>query len=822
MSALEHFASIDRNALQEIARQACARIAPTWPLDQMIAVNPLWERREQPWATVAEQLYCRAGSRLSLTAADYRLAWQQGQIAEHHLALAVAETALEWTPAQLLQLLEEPPTSAQGLPLLEDLAESAITLPGWPALITQQIGQCCAAWFDQDQADWRPTAQVGLYQTWRASMLQDRGLSVLSACSELNERIAALPLEPQAALEAAVQRLGLTKSELAEWFDCLLLRSLGWASWCAYLRWQARLQGGDDPILLELLAIRAAWEWLVDDRQRHTDSRWHIWRAAWQTARDQSPSPAWQALQLWQRAEELAWQEQLQQQLCQPIAPHVCTAPIARAYFCIDVRSEVLRRSLEQACPQVQTGGFAGFFGLPIAYIPLGTQATRPQLPGLLAAQLTVTDSSGDAVRDLALSNQRKIRLARAGRWQLFERMPASTFTLVEALGLGYAGALLGRACGLFAKPSAPDQSALRPHEWQQLKPTLPVLALEQRAQFAARTLRAMSLTCDFPPLLLLFGHTSQSANNPQAAGLDCGACCGQSGEINARLLADLLNDTEVRDTLREQGIDLPADCHVLAGLHNTSTDEVQVFASESLPAQLQPYWLTARQALEDAGALARRERAALLGLAHLHEKPAKLLSSLRQRAADWAQTRPEWGLAGNAGFIAAPRARTRGQNLQGRVFLHDYDWQQDSEGNVLELIMTAPMVVAHWINLQYLTSTTDNLRFGSGNKVLHNVVGGRIGVFEGNGGDLRIGLARQSLHNGQRWVHRPLRLTVVIEAPRGMLDKVIADHATVSDLVLNGWLHLMRIDSDCANTLERRTAEGWQPVPAIDQAAPH
>ncbi len=63
---------------------------------------------------------------------------------------------------------------------------------------------------------------------------------------------------------------------------------------------------------------------------------------------------------------------------------------------------------------------------------------------------------------------------------------------------------------------------------------------------------------------------------------------------------------------------------------------------------------------------------------------------------------------------------------------------------------MTAPMVVTNWINLQYHASTVDNRRYGSGNKVLHNVVGGRLGVFEGNGGDLRIGLPLQSLHDGQ------------------------------------------------------------------------
>ncbi len=55
--------------------------------------------------------------------------------------------------------------------------------------------------------------------------------------------------------------------------------------------------------------------------------------------------------------------------------------------------------------------------------------------------------------------------------------------------------------------------------------------------------------------------------------------------------------------------------------------------------------------------------------------------------------------------------------------------------------IMTAPMVVTNWINLQYHASTVDPTRYGSGNTMLHNVVGGRIGVFEGNGGDLRIGM---------------------------------------------------------------------------------
>jgi len=90
---------------------------------------------------------------------------------------------------------------------------------------------------------------------------------------------------------------------------------------------------------------------------------------------------------------------------------------------------------------------------------------------------------------------------------------------------------------------------------------------------------------------------------------------------------------------------------------------------------------------------------------------------------------------------------------------------------------MTAPMVVANWINMQYYGSVVDNRRFGSGNKVLHNVVGGALGVLEGNSGDLRTGLSMQSLHDGTRWVHEPLRLSVFLEAPEIAIDDIIARH---------------------------------------------
>jgi uncharacterized protein YbcC (UPF0753/DUF2309 family) len=236
----------------------------------------------------------------------------------------------------------------------------------------------------------------------------------------------------------------------------------------------------------------------------------------------------------------------------------------------------------------------------------------------------------------------------------------------------------------------------------------------------------------------------------------------------------------------------------------------VLLFDTDAVPPSHHAALDDLRQALQKAGQRARAERAPALGLAHLRDNAPALARSLQERANDWAQVRPEWGLADNAAFIVAPRARTRAMNLAGRSFLHDYDWRRDEGFGVLTLIMTAPMVVTHWINLQYHASALDNRRYGSGNKLLHNVVGGRLGVFEGNGGDLRIGLPLQSLHDGERLRHTPLRLSVFIEAPRDAIDAIIAQHAVVRDLVANGWLHLFRLDGD-KPAVERRTTTGWQ-----------
>ncbi len=774
-------ATTDAPDWQAAVTDACGRIAPSWPLDQMIAVNPFWEMRNLPFTRVASRMAALNGT----------CCQNQAALGGQGNGPAAAETA-------------SMPEHWQNLSAQLDRNRDTAHQVGWQDEVVHQISQFCGDYFQRlDAGDFKADAQ-DLYHSWLEMTRADRGIAIVMGEPSLPSQFQVLPDQHEKLITDALNALAAQPDYAPDYAHALLLDINGWSSWAAYLRWQSRLRGSgegrEEDLLPGLLAIRLAWELAIWRHVQHVGGaifaelkqrwleQWEVWPDMLHT-HEQSQTTGWRQ----QTEAEAAYQSMLAEKLLSKPETQWPDdqPPRLQAAFCIDVRSEVFRRALEAQDPAIQTLGFAGFFGLPIAYRPKGTGFCRPQLPGLLAPALEVTEAEQSG----SFSRQ---SLANHSHWSQFSNAGPASFSFIESMGLAGLGRMVRKT--FFGKSSANPVDKLHKGQTEfEIRQNGTLLGAAEKAELAGGILRAMPLTDQFAPTVLLVGHGSSTRNNPHAAGLDCGACGGQTGSVNVRVLAGMLNDKDVRAALADQGISIPSETRFVGALHNTTTDEIE--CAGDVPEDI-------RHFLANAGGQARRERANHLGIAHEND----IDSAIRKRSQDWSEVRPEWGLANNASFIVAPRSATRHLDLGGRSFLHDYRWRDDEGFSILELIMTAPMVVTHWINLQYFMSVTDNLHYGSGNKVLHNVVGGHLGVFEGNGGDLRIGLPLQSVHDGQRWVHEPLRLSVYLAAPKEAIAEIAQKHKVVKDLIDNDWLYLFRINDE-QTSIERFYQNQWQTV---------
>jgi uncharacterized protein YbcC (UPF0753/DUF2309 family) len=793
------------NRLIESLHQVFALTPPSWEAYESVAVNPFYGLKHLPFSQGIEEIG-RATHRDLLPSADFfRQKLETGELNDSCIAKAIerngqggvpsVEDVKAWLSSDLSKQLPAPYCCLSDI--YDDLEGASLT-----DFLRSRVSEWASAYFDQGQASWQmPSAEKGFYQAWKELSAHENSLSALGIKMGNFTRI--IPENPLDAIEQMAhqfqQRLELTDQELLRYLQRLSFSCVGWASYFRKLDFEVERDNQqifelESSQWLQFLAVRMIYDQvLLESLVPAAKARHYLIQTAGRSAGN-----AHHRLLLLE-AVEIESQGELVRALATGSEPQgSIAAEAAKKYqfvFCIDVRSEVIRRHLEKNHQDLQTFGFAGFFGLPAKLRKAGDKTSFQACPVLLTPQLELEQR----FRSAGAEHQFKAQQGLKSLTKVVQTSANTAFNYVESLGALFGVKLIGKAVAdrRFEGRAATQRSDL-------LYNTLG-LSVEEKAKLAKGFLKNSGLVGNLGECVVLAGHLSESANNPYASALDCGACAGHGGDSNAEIMAAILNDSLVRDRLRGTVFEIPETTLFVSAAHNTTTDHVHIYwpkeASDSMN-----YQEDLQAALQKSQLAAQRERA--VGLAANAEERVEVLDFAERRAVDWSEIRPEWGLAKNASFIVGPRALSKNFNLEGRAFLHEYNCDADEDLSVLELILTAPMIVTNWINLQYYASTVAPDVFGSGDKILHNVTSG-LGCVAGNGGDLLAGLSLQSTHKNGQYFHEPTRLQVIVQARPIDIDEILNRHEHVRQLVENQWLKLIAIPKG-ESVAKLRLAAGW------------
>lgn len=863
---------VQRAQIRADVANAASLVAPMWPLSSFVAVNPLGglEHRGFDAATDAARTWLRGRTHLSL--AEFRDDHRRGLTNAEDLESVICARFVEACSGPPIRIADreigvatiiemdllhgpEPASPPPARTILERIANSSGDrhLAEAGANIDDIICSWLAAHVEPTRMSNAPDAG-SFTAAWQRQVAADRRLRRMLSPDAVRW-LSEMGDDPATIVDTAFRAAGVEATERAWEVRGHLAHLPGWAG---YAKWRTEWAHADErrPTvkMIEIVAVRAAFEAAIvrscamtsppdtgvpaehdddpaDVRDHRRDDGRHDRRDG-RDDRDDDPLAAradavFHALgfvdpddesgatmmdvladvpdssrqALWLGAQENNVDARLLGMLDRLDPGQSVERPAAQVVCCIDVRSEGLRRHLE-AQGRYETVGFAGFFGVPMRVRGLGWDRAEARCPVLVSPAVEAVERpderSADDI-DRHLARRRTVAGALASH-------------SAAKYGIG-APFVLAESAGWVLGPVAAARTLIPSGTVERRGPRTMIgldtdedggVGLEQRVFLAEAVLNTMGITKRFAALVVLCGHTSHTVNNPHATALECGACAGAAGDGNARSVAALLNDAAVRDGVAQRGIEIPDDTWFVAAVHETVSDRVEILDPHLIPSRHDDGLRRLRDDLDLAGRAQSETRAE-----HLPGPSTRV----RERGSDWAQVRPEWGLAGNAAFVIGPRSMTAQLDLGGRAFLHSYDADDDPTGKVLETIMTAPLVVAHWISSQYYFSTVDPEVFGAGDKLLHNVIG-TTGVISGDAGDLRVGLPRQSTHVGSHRQHQPVRLLAVVQAPLERIERIIRANPILQTLFGGSWMRLAG-RSHPHEPWSTRTPDGtWNTVP--------
>lgn len=498
--------------------------------------------------------------------------------------------------------------------------------------------------------------------------------------------------------------------------------------------------------------------------------------------------------------------------------------PDAQLVFCMDDREEGIRRHLEELNPNIETLGAAAHFGVPMNWLGMDDEKVIPLTPVVFVP----THEFKEVVHKGQESALAKHQQKRHSRLQLKSLINQETrrnlISSAVLIALSAPAALLTLAAKLFAprqtgelaeslrerfESSIAGEVAINcQHPVENPTPDNQQLGYtdDEQVDKVETLLRNIGLTNGFAPLVVIVGHGSSSQNNPHLSAYNCGACSGRHSGPNARIVAAIVNRPEIRQRLKERGLDISSDTWFLGSQHNTCDEKMLWYDTDVIPQHLQKAFDKLHDEVYEASQWSAHERCRRLASAPKNPSKEQALNHMIGRSHDISQARPELGHATNAICYIGRRSATQGAFFDRRIFLISYDPTTDPEGEILEKLLLANGPVGAGISLEYYFSTVDNERYGSGSKITHNV-NGLFGVMDGSSGDLRTGLPRQMIE-----IHEAMRLQIVVEHSVEILTKIYTRQPALQELIGNGWILLTAKDPDSKQLTQFKPDIGFVP----------
>ena len=604
--------------IYEFVKAASHVIAPLGPLNTFAARNPWVGLEEKSFEQVARRFKHTCDVDLLPNESILLSAWKRGEINHDFLEKSLQQ----WLDSQNLEFpreeaerfcrsgldLEKQSGNIEPMPEVKVIAKK---LSRFHTQITKKHGvqtyskrleklsgkglakelnnhmiKWCKLFLDQSNALWSmPNREEGFYHAWRGLAQYDPSLN-----RDQRNQLKSLHKEADYALKEALLTLEIPYSEIEDYLKAHLLSLPGWAG---MMFWNSEEFPQRKSLLMEYLAVRVSMEVILikpylplPEHTFENKVKIESLILSWVKWGD-LPVKAWSQFtakeikarltlayrfdkilrnQLWLEAWEKTYENRLMRMITTKKHPAIEKVKPAKAQFvfCIDVRSELFRRKLEESGP-FETFGTAGFFGLPIETSKLASHHGHNSLPVMFKPKLKVMESSNEL--QLNLYQQRmQAGNALSHTFKSMKQNLITSMLLPEISGpwqsiQTLARSFIPRKAGLLSSRlrekwlHKPDTELSLDHTHKS-ETELPIgFTEEQKVQYVKQALKMMGLTDSFSPLVVICGHGSHSTNNPYSSSLDCGACGGASSSFNARVLAQLCNLSKVRQTLEAEGI---------------------------------------------------------------------------------------------------------------------------------------------------------------------------------------------------------------------------------------------------------------------------